>query len=293
LEGDGTELSGNTLGGGTEGIGSPNHDGTRITGGDAILRNALEAASDDDKNFIRNLAEHELTHVLGLSDDGKGSVTKSGQPETARSFNDQDTKELNSLYGTANSGGTKAPQGEVTPQGGGPLDGFFDYQLDFVPGNALVDPDDPEHVALFVFDIDPSLVSAIDLPPGWIGLIPQGPVEQSDPFFAESMVDTGISPSPFGPGADPFSYIAMQVSLQESVLDGVAGIDPALSLDTPSLAVRIHTVPEVIRGEIAVWAGGELQTVLGPVRVPAPPTAVLVALGLLAGRRWGRTHPGC
>lgn len=288
-EGKDAAFSGPTLTRDTDSAGRPVKGSERYTEGSAKVRNALPASTADEKNFLRNLGEHEMTHILGLKDDPQGSVTKHEQKSDDRPFNDRDKEELNSLYGTAGTGGAGKPHGLITPSGGGPAFGFFRFDVDFVAANPVADPDDPEHVPLIIFSIDPDLVTAMQVPPGWVTLIPHGPVAAEDAYFIDDVVfgsDGVIAPSPFS--SIP-RFVATQISLVQGLDDGL-GPDPdaALSLRHLHFAVTIFTVPDVVLGPIEVWAGGDLQVVAGPVsRAGAPGGAAFatVGLALLVGRR--------
>jgi hypothetical protein len=253
-----------------DGIGTTKTDGDKLTGGSAHLRNDLPADTQAEKDLLKNLGEHELTHVLGLADDDAGVVTNHNQTSDARTYNDQDKKEINLLYATANTGGTGKPQGAATNTGGGSTLAFFQYTFQFDPANVIADPDDPEHVSLITFDIDPDLITGIDLPEGWIALIGDGSVDRNDPFFDGYMVDGFGEPAPWDPD-QLMTYISLRSLTAES----------ALSLTNPELFILFHTIPNVLQGPIELWAGAELQTVSGPQPVPEPGTLALVSLGVL------------
>lgn len=287
-EDDGTEMVGLKLGPrpDNDGLASCTSDGKKIVGGEVYLRKALPAETDAEKDFIRNLAEHELTHVLGLADDEKGAVTNHTQPSSARTWNDQDTKELNALYGTAASEGEKKAKGNFEHTGGGPDAGVFQYAVFFEPGNEIPDPLDPEHVPLILIGVDPGLVQEVIPPPGWVVYRPMadGP---EHPYFREGyMVDGVTVPAPWGP-ARPARYIALRVSHSEATRDGLPPeIDPALSLDTPINPIILLTVPGVRNGIIPVCANGEIQMVPGPIASGQPPFTlgdVGIALRVWAG----------
>lgn len=292
-EADNFEDHGQKLGNGNDAIAGPDGRATgggngEFTSGTAHLRNALPAGGDDDKNYLKNLAEHEFVHILGIADDDNGEVTRHAQGSDARGLSELDLKELNSLYGTAQTNGNSGPRGHIQKLGGGSQDGFWEYAFTLQTANAVPSLDDPEHVAFIAFAIDTSLVSGLLLPPGWIGLIGGHSLTPDDPFFAEGyMVDafTGIPP---WSTTDPLSYIALRTSVAEAAHDGLPpGFDPALTLANPVLLFRLLTSGPVGEGAIAVWAGGDSQLTAGPVALPEPASWLLFGTGiaLLTSRR--------
>jgi len=262
-------------------------DGKKITAGAAYLHRDLLAGTEAQKTYIRNLAEHEFTHILGLADDAAGAVMEHSQGNTARNMNTQDTKELSTLYGPANAGGNAKPKGSATKIGGGAGLGFYEYQFVFDPANVLPDPNDPEHVSFISFDINPKIITGIEVPAGWIALIAHATPLQNDPFFADYMVDGGNEILPWDP-SNPISYIAFRTSVDEALSDGLSfGSDPALSLENLVLNFKLYTIPEIIDAPIRVWAGEDFQWVVGPATVPEPGTlaSLAVGLGLAAAKR--------
>ncbi len=258
-------------------------DGKKITAGAAYLHRDLPSGTDAEKNYIRNLGEHEMTHMLGLADDAAGAVMEHTQPMTPRAMNNQDTKELNTLYGTANNGGNAKPMGKATKTGGSASLGFYEYRFDFEPANVLADPLDPEHISFISFDIEPALVTGIDLPPGWLSLIAPSVPSQGDPFFINYMVDGGSEILPWDT-ANPISYLALRTSVDKALSDGLPlGFDPALSLENLSLQFKLYTIPGLIDQPVRVWAGNEFQWVVGPSTVPEPASMLLLGSGLLGG----------
>ena len=257
---------------------TPSKDGRKIERGDAFVRNNLPATTDGQKETVRTIGQHEFVHILGSADDRAGDVTRHENPSTT--LNERDLKELNSLYGTKTTGGSGKPTGRIQEISGSGTLGFFRYGLTFAPANVLPDPTDPEHVSLITLGIDPHLVSHLDVPPGWIALVPTGPVDVHDPFFAEGyMLDGAGLPPPWDPLAPP-QFIALRTSVAEALADGLPpDFDPALSLDNPFLELTVLTKAGTPEGPIEVWAGGELQTVVGPV--PEPGSLALLGSGLL------------
>ena len=258
---------------------TPSKDGSKIDHGDAFIRNGLGATTPAQQETIRTIGQHEFVHILGLADDNAGDVTRHLNPSTA--FNDHDVKEINSLYGTVATGGAGKPKGDIQKIGGGGEQGFFQYHVEFQPANAVPDPADPEHVSMITLGVDPKIVTGLELPPGWIGLVPTGPLDITDPFFSEGyMLDGAGIPPPWDPLATP-EFITLRTSVAEAIADGLApGVDPALSLDNPFIEFKLLTQAGITEAPIEAWAGGELQTVAGPV-VPEPGSLALLGIGFL------------
>ena len=282
---DGFEEGGVKLGADNDAIAGPGAAATKdgkgeFVSGDAHLRNALPATSDAEKKYLKNLAEHEFVHILGFGDDDSGTVTKHEQGSSDRALSKIDLKELNSLYKTAQSGGDRGPRGVVELLAGSADAGFWDYRFTLVAANAAPSEDDPEHVAFIALFLNPDLVTGLLLPPGWIGLVPNGTVSREDPFFAEGyMVDVASSPAPWST-ADPMTHIALRTSVAEAARDGLpTDFDPALTLENPSIVVRVLTRDDAEDGTIQVWAGEDRQTILGPVAVPEPASLALFGTG--------------
>jgi hypothetical protein len=256
-------------------------DGKKITAGAAYLHRDLPAGTDAQKTYIRNLAEHEMTHILGLADDAAGSIMEHAQSKTARAINTQDLKELNLLYGPANNGGNVKPKGGATKISGGAGLGFYEYSFVFNPANALADPNDPEHVSFISFDIDPEFITGVDVPKGWVSLIAPFTPSQNDPFFTDYMEDGGNEILPWDT-ANPINYIAFRTSAAQALSDGLLfGFDPALSLENVELKFKLYTRTGLVEAPVRVWAGDDFQWVPGPA-VPEPATAILFSVGLAA-----------
>ncbi|MBI1369281.1 MAG: hypothetical protein GC162_11595 [Planctomycetes bacterium] len=285
------EADGGTLGPGQNDAESgPTTDGEKLDGGTSKFRNALPAGTMSEQEYLKNLAEHEMTHIIGLADDATGTVTSHTQNSDERSadgdgnLNGQDKKEISALYGPAAAGGAAVPQGNVNPLPPPQLN-VFPFQIQFQPANAVPDPNDPEHMPNINFGIDPSIVDSIELPPGWLALVPNGPVLPTDPFF-DTPTDGFVNPEPYDT-SNPITYIALRASEAQAIIDGLpSGFDPALTVDNPTLTVTFHMTGDYALGLIPVWAGGEIQYVLGPVAIPEPSSAaVMMIAGAMMFRR--------
>jgi len=188
-------------------------------------------------------------------------------------FNNRDIEELNNLYGTAQTSGVSIPSASVSLQSYRPSTNTFTYSFLYEPAN-VYPYSEPEHVALINFGIDPSLVLSIVAPPGWRYIIPGPIVSQEDPFFTDDyMEDVFPEPAPWG-SVNPMSYISLRIKSSD--------VDPSLSPRNQSLIVQVISKPNVSLGPIDVYAGDDLQTVMGPVPGPIP---ALGAAGILA---WSR-----
>ncbi len=269
---DGTSLAGDEVGPGkNDGVGAASGNGSKLVSGQSIVRDALPAGTDDEKNFLRNLGQHEMTHMLGLDDDDKGEVTNHLQSSAARTkadYNDRDKAELNQLYAASNTGGAQHPTGTATPAGGGAAAGYYDYAFLF---QGAGDPlSDPQHIALINLGINPAYVTSLDLPPGWIAYLRNGVVDPSDPYFDGIFQDGAPNISPFDP-LTPINYIPIR------------NTDPAqaLSITNASMNLRVHTTGPIMDGTISVYAGGALQQLFGPVAIPEPASFGTAASGLL------------
>jgi hypothetical protein len=245
----GTELVGQALGDDADAIAScgGDPDNGLLNRGQIIIRDDIAAGTAAERETLRNLAQHEVTHVLGLGDDVDGEVTRHDQDNTPNNYNTTDQREISSLY--------PALGGDPSNGRGGtfkiPPDEFqyiFDYE-----GT----PDD--HVALIVMDIDPSLIAGISPPSGWVCLNPADPQHRSldYPFYVDYYEDGGPEAPPWDP--------AYTAPLACRALDGAS----ALSATNPSVELTVFTVGAV-SGNIRVWAGGDVQILEGPVISPIP-----------------------
>lgn len=258
-----------------------NNQTGEISGGGAAIRNNLPTATAEDRELARNLGEHEFIHVLGLDDDPAGAVTSHDQTGAARAMNARDTAELNQVYAAA--GANQVPGARAEFIGGGAALGFYDYLFTFQAGDLASAIAGEEHISWIGLDIRPQLVTGLLLPAGWIGLVPNGVVSQSDPFFTRDdyQVDSSSLLPPWDP-TNPMAYIAIRSSDDEALLDGIpSGVDPGLNLGE-SFAIRVFTVPGAADGTVGILAGaGPLQRLTGPTAIATPSSLALVAAGML------------
>lgn len=277
FEPDGTksgELELGTGGDKVDGVGIASSDGTNLIGGKIIIREALPAGTDGEKNFLRNLAQHEFCHVLGLADDDDGQVTDHHQgTDATNDLNGTDKKELKQLY--PKTGGGKSTASSTTVPSGDPntYDFDFNYEPD-APG------DEAGHVTLLLLHVEPSLIVDVLVPPGWEVLNPADPGRldlQNYPFYQGYAEDWNSDQPPWDPA---FTAPLSLRSLAESF---------ALSESNPQLHVTLLT-HGAVRGTIDAWAGGDVQQMEGPVPPPAPAPAlgrwgviVLVLVVVVAG----------
>jgi len=235
--------------------------GNKLAGGEVLVRDDLQAVDDDDKNEIRNLGQHELSHVLGIGDDPDGRVTAHGQDTLPNTYNDTDMKEINFLYPLPAEEPAKA-DGETEPSSDPD-----DYSWNF---NYTGPPDG--HVALITLDVVPSLIDNITPPAGWAVLDPSDPArtDLSYPYYQGYMEDGAPTEPPWDPTLTP-----------PLCFRSLAEVN-TLSVTNPTLSIGLTTVG-ARRALIEVWAGGELQTLVGPVPklvagIPALPSWGLILL---------------
>jgi len=230
-----------------------------IFAGSGIISNRWSTGTPVERETLRNLGMHEMTHILGLADDANGVVTKSNvQIGGVMQFNQRDRAEIAALYGRRpNRQPPDVPRGRFELIGHNP--GEYVYQAAF-EGN------EEELIDVVTFDINPSLVTGVVPPPGWLFMDPAevqafGP---DAPFFDDYMEDGAPDPPPW----ELLDYLTFRSSAP--IYD--------LTLGNPELTFTIFTAGDTT-GTIWVHAGGGPQLVPGPV--PEPTTALLWALPLL------------
>jgi hypothetical protein len=246
------EPSGTTRGDHTLGTGPGQDDGIGscsgnpddgITGGEIIIRDDIPAGTAAQQEYLRNLGQHEMTHVLGLADDDDGEVTNHLQDSTPNNYNDTDSLELETLYPVIS--------GEAA-QGQGNTNAFIDpnvYDWDFVFTGL---PD--QHVALITMNVPAEVIVDVIPPPGWAVLNPADPLHKSldYPYYENYMEDCAPSMPPWDPGyTAPLAFRPL-----------FAG--EALSVHNPVVHITLIT-QNAERGDMTAWAGGEVQVIEGPV----------------------------
>ncbi len=227
-----------------------------ITGAQIIVRDDIwdEAPGQDDDEkaeFIRNLGQHEVTHVLGLADDDDGEVTNHIQDTDPNSYNDEDKKEISTLYPILEPEPDEESKAEGETQQSANPD---QYTWQF----AYAGPPDG-HVALITLDIDPEVVGTLICPAGWVCLNPADPnrLNPNYPYYQGYMRharstrwlwDDDVSP--------PLAIRAGSAAA-------------ALSAANPLLTVTVLAVNHQ-PGMVAAWAGGAPQSLQGPIPTAAP-----------------------
>ncbi len=262
FEPDGTQLGGHTLGTGegqNDGIGACYDDGTKLDGGKIIIRDGLAAGTDAEKEYLRNLGQHEVTHVLGLADDAAGEVTNHEQGTTANTFNTTDKSEISQLYPLTGQDSAQAT-GIVVPSGD-----LLVYDWDFT-----YDGLESDHVALILLHIEPDLVVDIIPPPGWIALNPADPAHYSlDYPFYEGYAEDWTCDQPLW-SLDYTAPVALRALTEEATL----------SSSNPVVHVAL-IAQNAERGTIDAWAGGDVQTIEGPVAASGSPIPTVSEWGLI------------
>lgn len=251
-----------------------------------IVRRDLWAASGTDsmgnpngltdaerEEYIRNLGQHEVTHVLGLADDTAGTVTDHVQTETPNTFNDRDRQEINTLYPLLKQ---PAPRAEGQRQNI-PDPNFHQYNFHY-QGSPF------DHVPLIMLDIEPQLIMQIQAPPGWAVLNPADPnrTNLNHPYYQGYLEDGRPGPAPYDADASPPLAIR------------AIGNNPGMTAQNPNFGFMVMTQGANL-GTIAVWAGGQVQFLPGPV----PPGFALgdmncdgiVSVGDIAGFVLALTNP--
>jgi len=246
-EPDGTQLAGHTLGTGPgqeDGVGScSGNPDDGITGGQIIIRDGIPAGTDSQQEYLRNLGQHEMTHVLGLGDDPEGEVTDHNQTTIPNSYNDTDSLEIQSLYPSV---------GEDHARGIGNTNSSMDpnqYDWDF---NYTGPPEG--HVALITMNVAAEVIVNIIPPPGWIVLNPADPLHKSIdyPFYADYMECGAPGMPPWGAEyTAPLAFRPLYTA-------------EALSIANPTVHITLFT-KDAERGEMTAWAGGGVQVLEGPV----------------------------
>ena len=262
FEPDGTQLGGHTLGTGAgqdDGIGACYDDGTKLDGGKIIIRDGLAAGTDAEKEFLRNLGQHEVCHVLGLADDSSGTVTNHEQGTTPNTFNATDKSEISSLYPLTAQDSAKAA-GVTVPSGDPVL-----YEWDFTYEGLETD-----HVALILLHIEPELVVDIIPPEGWIALNPADPAhyDLDYPFYEGYAEDWTCDQPLWSP--DYTAPVALRALTEEATL----------SVFNPVVHIGL-VAQNAERGTIDAWAGREVQELEGPVAASGPPIPTVSEWGLI------------
>lgn len=251
------------------GLAGCNNAGGTITTAEIIIRNdiwSIASGSDEQKKeYIRNLGQHEVTHVLGLADDSAGTVTNHTQTTTPNTYNDQDKKEIGTLYPTL-------PQNPPKAGGQGQQQNQNNYQYNF---NYQGGPED--HVPLIALDIRPEVIAQVLTPPGWVVLNPADPAHHNSnhPFYQNYMEDGHSFPAPWDGSVTP------ALTLRAA--------DPAAALSVNNPVVGFMVIAQnAVPGQVDAWAGDDVQSLLGPVpagpAIPAstPAWQVITALTLIA-----------
>lgn len=224
-----------------------------------MICDGLPAGTDSEKERIRNLGQHEVTHVLGLGDDESGQVTKHSQGSAPNTYNDADQREISSLYPVQ----PQQPARGVgqTEQSSNPNRYDWDFQYE---GTA------DGHVALITMDVPAAVVSQVIAPPGWIPLNPAdaGRLSLSDPFY-QGYCEDGA------PGRPPW-----QASYQVPLAFRAASESSTLSTGNPVVHITLLTVG-AWRGPMRAWAGGPEQVLEGPLASSPVPTVGLAGLAAL------------
>jgi len=257
-------------------LGAENHacakcgdDGDDIVDGEVLFRDDIAAGTDAEKEFLKNLAQHEITHVIGLADDVDGLVTNHVQDDDdANTFNETDLKEIESLYPTPPQDPPEA-EGETT-NSVDPDQYDFTFTYNGLPNG---------HVALITMDVAPEFIVQVTPPPGWIHLDPSDPLrtDMDHPYYQGYMEDGATSHPPWDPDLTP--PLAFRALSEASTL----------SVTNPVIQIGLSTTGAV-RGPLRVWAGGEVQTIVGPAAEPIPLlpgwAIALLAAAFLAAGTW-------
>lgn len=246
--------------------------GAQLVRGEIIILDNLPGGGEKEKEFLRNLGAHEITHVLGLADDSEGEVTDHEQGRDPAEFNDHDRAEISTLYPKLEEEESKA-EGEEVP--GGETDrvsapiaigGLESFTWQFT----YVGPPDG-HVSLITLGIDPSIIVDVICPPGWLCLNPADPgrLDRNSAYYIGYNEDGHPIPPPWTPLPTP--PVALRAAAPGAPLTTV---NPTLFV---TVVVRRH-----IRGQIDTWAGGNIQRLPGPLPASTPAIPALSLAGLVA-----------
>ncbi len=147
--------------GGGSGYGTCEATGDDIDSGSIQIKKTVNAGA-----FLKNLAQHEFGHVLGLDDD----TTAAGKPHNAMDatvpstgtmgFSARDDAEIASLYGAAESGEKAAGAATETTNSVG--ENLWEYSY-------LVQWDSGPEIPVFEVSlgVHPKAVDVVSMPPGW------------------------------------------------------------------------------------------------------------------------------
>jgi len=236
-----------------------------LVGGDIRIQRGLPADGEMQKRFLRNLGQHELTHVLGLADDVNGLVTNHNQSNEwdNEEYNETDQKEISSLYPVDVNYNPGDPN---DPNAFPDSDDYPSYLFSKAAGETEHSPlaneyhvnfeyDGPSngHVALIIMDVSAAVIEQIVTPSGWVCLNPADPNHKDPnyPFYVDYCEDGAPEQAPFDPNLTaPLGFRALDEA-------------STLSVTNPSLQITLYT-DRATRKPIEVWAGGEIQMLEGP-----------------------------
>ncbi len=284
-----------------------------FNGGKIIVLNT--AVKDPTQaNTVKNIGEHEFSHMLGFGHDNRNGVTnnhtQSNQDRDpfqdlparhpfAEGMSPTDRREFNTLYneslvletrgligGPLNTSAQAAPQTTFALKSMNAEGTEFTYEVMFSPilGDPVI-PVGDQHIPYLVFGIDPLLLDDVMLPDGWL-LQPNAEPDPADPYYFLDgyLTDMGlpVGLQVHGDG-QPMRYLALRASDDLAAMQGFMG-EAALSAARPSLEFTFKTVDGAAVGTIgAAGADGFVQRLTGPVRVVPEPGSAGLALLIVAG----------